>query len=240
MLDIGQDYGDAPLLMIKDPRLCRLLPLYLEAFDVLDIEPLVVLQVRPMVEVARSLIDRDNLDPGLSELLWLRSLIEAERYSRSCARVWVSYRQMIADWHDTVCRIASALGLAWPVGPDDAAHVIERILKPRLNHGQQSAAGLMNGLPAPSRQPPLAAQAWQAVEYGLTPDEPAAKACFDTVGAILEDLDRMYEPFMTGLERQHVEEVAAIRASTSWRITAPMRALRRWARGGGSMQCPVD
>jgi hypothetical protein len=84
---IRQDYGDAPILVIKDPRLCRLAPLYFDALDVMDIEPLVVLQMRPVAEVARSLADRDGMQQGLAEFLWLRSVLEAEAHSRNCRRV---------------------------------------------------------------------------------------------------------------------------------------------------------
>ena len=32
---IASDYGDAPLILIKEPRICRLAPLYLNVLDVL-------------------------------------------------------------------------------------------------------------------------------------------------------------------------------------------------------------
>ena len=44
---IASDYGDAPLILIKEPRICRLAPLYLNALDVLAIEALVILPAPP-------------------------------------------------------------------------------------------------------------------------------------------------------------------------------------------------
>ena len=127
--------------MIKDPRLCRLLPLYLDALDVLDIEPLVILQVRPVAEVVQSLADRDGMKPDLAEFLWLRSVIEAEEQSRRCRRVWVSMAGMIADWPDTVRRITDGLALEWPMERDEAIDEIGPLLKPRLCHWARAGCG---------------------------------------------------------------------------------------------------
>lgn len=44
--EIIDQYGAAPLILIKEPRICRLAPLYLDVLDVLRIEPLVILPVR--------------------------------------------------------------------------------------------------------------------------------------------------------------------------------------------------
>ncbi len=229
MAEITAGFGDAPLLVLKDPRVCRLLPLYLEAFDVLGIEPLVVLQVRPMMAVARSLADRDELDPSQSELLWLRSLVEAEWHSRCCARVWVGFEHLIADWREAIDRIGATLGVTWPIDPDEATHLIGPALKPRLNHGSREIAGVTKCIARMGSHQPLSGQAWAAVAHGLAGNEPAAQAGFDTVRAILEDFDRMYEPFLASIGQRHEAALAAIRSSTSWRVTAPLRALKgRW------------
>jgi hypothetical protein len=212
---IRESYGDAPLLVIKDPRLCRLLPLYLDALDVLDIEPLVIMQVRPVAEVVQSLIDRDDMQPGLAEFLWVRSMIEAEAQSRNCRRVWVSMAEMIADWPETVRRIADGLDLEWPIQHNEAIHEIGPLLKPRLCHGVGSESPEEKTLR-------FSAATWAAVERGLAGDEPAARAAFDAVRGALHDLDRLYEPYLSAL--------TAIRKPR--RLTAPLLALRRMLRGG--------
>jgi len=212
-----QSYSDATLLVLKDPRLCRLLPLYLDALDVLDIEPLVILQVRPAAEVVQSLVDRDDMQPGLAEFLWLRSVIEAEAQSRKCRRVWVSMAGMIADWPETVRRITDGLDLEWPMGRNEAISEIGPLLKPRLCHGV-----------APESQdatlPRFLMAAWAAIEHGLVGNEPAAQAAFDGVGAALNDFDRTYERYQSAL--------TAMRTPLTWRLTVPLRALRRMALRG--------
>jgi hypothetical protein len=186
---LRQSYGDAPLVVIKDPRLCRLLPLYLDALDVLDIEPLVILQVRPVAEVVQSLVDRDAMQPGLAEFLWLRSLVEAEWQSRNCPRVWVSMADMLADWPDVLCRIADGLRLEWPIGVEEAAPEIAALVKPRLYHRVEPE-------PGEDAVRRFCTLAWAATGRGLAGDEPAARAGFDAVRGVLQDLDRMYAPYV--------------------------------------------
>jgi hypothetical protein len=212
---IRESYGDAPLLVIKDPRLCRLLPLYLDALDVLDIEPLVILQVRPVAEVVQSLVNRDDMQPGLAEFLWLRSLIEAEAQSRHCRRVWVSMAGMIGDWPGTVRRISDGLSLEWPMERNDAIDEIGPLLKPRLYH---------NVATEPCEDPALrfSAATWAAVERGLAGDEPAARAAFDAVRGALDDLDRMYEPYLSAL--------TPVRNPSLRRLIATLRTIRRMVR----------
>jgi hypothetical protein len=214
---IRLSYGDAPLLVIKDPRLCRLLPLYLDALDVLDIEPLVILQMRPVAEVVQSLVDRDDMPTSRAEFLWLRSVVEAEWQSRNCRRVWISMMEMMADWPEAIGRIADGLRLEWPVDFNEATGEIASLLKPRLWHRVAPVRSEHN-----VRR--FCAEAWTAAEHGLAGDEPAARAAFDTVRGALHDLDRMYEPFLSAL--------AAVETSLSWRMTAPLRAMRRAVRRG--------
>jgi hypothetical protein len=214
---IRQSYSDAPLLVLKDPRLCRLLPLYLDALDVLDIEPLVILQVRPPAEVVQSLGDRDNMQPGLAEFLWLRSVIEAEARSRNCRRVWVSMAGMIAEWPETVRRITDGLSLEWPMARNEAIGEVGPLLKPRL----------CRGVPPQSRDaalPQFSVAAWAAIEHGLAGNESAAQAAFDGVRAALNDFDRTYERYQSAL--------AAMRIPLSRRLIAPLQALRRVASRG--------
>ncbi len=214
---LRQSYGEAPLLVIKDPRLCRLLPLYLDALDVLDIEPLVILQVRPVAEVVRSLVDRDGMQPGRAEFLWLRSVIEAEWQSRNCRRVWVSMAEMVADWPNAISRITDGLRLEWPMDLITATGRIASLLKPRLYHR-------LEPMPGAGDRRRSCAMVWAAAEHGLAGDDPAARAAFDAVRDPLYDLDRMYEPHLLALQ--------AMRASWSWRLTAPLRRLQRLARFG--------
>ncbi len=205
---IGRSYGDAPLLVLKDPRLCRLLPVYLDALELLNVEPLVILQVRPV----QSLGDRDGMAPDLAEFLWLRSVVEAEWHSRGCRRVWVSMAEILADWPGTMRRVADGLRLDWR-GADLSA--VGSRIRPRLRHHVAVAAEATG-----SRG--LSAAAWMAIERGLAGDEAAARAGFDAVRTTLQEIDRMYAPILP--------EAAGKPLRMLQRLLAPLRSLRRYAR----------
>lgn len=58
-----------PLFAIKDPRICRLADVWLEAATDAGVDPLVLLMLRNPVEVASSLEARDLMADGYGELL---------------------------------------------------------------------------------------------------------------------------------------------------------------------------
>jgi hypothetical protein len=222
MAQIEQDYAGSRLLLIKDPRLCRLLPLYCEALDMLDIELTVVLQVRPVAQIVRSLAERDGISPEVSALLWLRSVTEAEWHSRHCTRIWLGFAQVTADWRDSICRIAERLDVTWPNHPSDAARRIAALLRPDAHDVEwaESGAGFRSA---------LFACAWDAIMAGVAGDEAAAQAGFDLVRAPLSSADQLFTPVITDLMRRHEARLHAIHTSTCWRLTAPLRALKQQA-----------
>ena len=131
---ITSEYGDAPLILIKEPRICRLAPLYLDVLDALGIKPLVVLPVRHPGEVIRSIQERDHIDAWAIELLWLRNLLEAEAATRACVRVWTSFDRLLDEGEITAQSIAAGLGIVWPNEQENVSADVSSILRPRYRH----------------------------------------------------------------------------------------------------------
>ena len=75
---VGDEFGASPLFVLKDPRMCRLLPLWTRVFSRIGAWPGYVLLTRNPIEVADSLQARDGFTRETSFLLWLRYLVEAE------------------------------------------------------------------------------------------------------------------------------------------------------------------
>src|SRR5687767_2432337 len=65
-----EEYGDAPLTVLKDPRVCRLLPVWREILASLNVTPMFVMPFRHPVEVAMSLARRDGFSSQKSHILW--------------------------------------------------------------------------------------------------------------------------------------------------------------------------
>jgi hypothetical protein len=94
---ILDDYrSDAPLLF-KDPRMCILLPVYLEVFKQLEIEPFFVLAYRNPLEVTESLQKRDGFSHDKSIRIWLDHMLKAEKYSRQYPRIFIDFGDILVD-----------------------------------------------------------------------------------------------------------------------------------------------
>lgn len=107
-------FGNAPLFVMKDPRICRLVPLWLEVLEAEAIDPAIVLCVRHPAEVAASLASRDGMEAGYAHLLWLRHMLEAEAETRGRKRIISHFDQLRQDWSSQVSRIGKELGIVWP------------------------------------------------------------------------------------------------------------------------------
>ncbi len=113
---VAEDFEKEALSGIKDPRLCRLFPLWASALRESGVEPCVVLCVRNPVAVAESLHGREGFSLNKGLLIWLCYMIEAERHSRGTRRAVVSYDALLEDARGTLDRVASVHGIAWPSG----------------------------------------------------------------------------------------------------------------------------
>ena len=112
---IRAEFGDEPLIFIKDPRICRFVPLITSILDELNFTTVAILPVRNPLDVASSLKRRDNFAPAKSVLLWLRHVVDAERHSRHMPRVFVPYAEFLADWRKLIARVTEKTGVAPPV-----------------------------------------------------------------------------------------------------------------------------
>ncbi|BBK36055.1 hypothetical protein STAQ_11330 [Allostella sp. ATCC 35155] len=116
---LGRSFGDAPCFVLKDPRLCRMVPLYRSLLGELGAEVRVVLALRDPVAVAASLHTRNRFSFHYGGLLWAGHMLAAERESRDLPRIVVRYDDLIADWRWPARRIARLLApFVPPAVPD--------------------------------------------------------------------------------------------------------------------------
>ena len=130
---LRRDFAGVQLWAVKDPRLCRLMPLWRRVLAGLGIEPRVLLVSRHPGEVAGSLLRRDGLPIAIGELLWARYLLDAVRGSDGCRRGMVAYDDLLADWRGAVHRINQALATHLVADAPQASD-IESFLTPQLRH----------------------------------------------------------------------------------------------------------
>ncbi|MFC5437002.1 glycosyltransferase [Rhodanobacter umsongensis] len=147
---IAGEFGDAPIWAVKDPRLCRLLPLWLMALEKLGIEAKLIFAIRHPGEVVGSLVQRNGLPAAIASLIWLRHLqepVKASRYGRRCI---VDYDVLLGDWRSTVELIATSLEVQWPVPSSSCSSQVDAHLRHDLRH--QHAASAQNLLPTAWRE----------------------------------------------------------------------------------------
>ena len=106
---VRQDYADAALFIVKDPRMCRLMPLWRRVLQKLGARSSYVILFRHPTEVAQSLEKRDGLSLAEGYLLWVRHLLEAERETRGAQRLFLRYADLLENPTGITDRITSQL-----------------------------------------------------------------------------------------------------------------------------------
>lgn len=131
---VAVEFGEAPIFVVKDPRICRFTSLFLDALDEAAIATRVVLAIRNPLEVVRSLSRRDDTTQTEAILLWLRHVLDSEAASRSRRRVIVSYSALLDDWQSTLARITKGLDISWLYSADEISSQIEQFLDGKHRH----------------------------------------------------------------------------------------------------------
>lgn len=135
---IAEEYGTSRLFVLKDPRICRFIPLYEELLHSMRIEPRFLLPFRNPLEVAASLKARDQISQGYAGLLWLRHTLDAEHATRGKARTISRYEDLMADHKAELNRIGRELSLIWPNPVAKAAPELEAHFQEGLKHQEAS------------------------------------------------------------------------------------------------------
>lgn len=129
-----QEFGGAPLPLMKDPRVTVLLPFWRTVLAELEVGARCVIPVRHPLAVAGSLAKRNGFPLEKSLLLWTAYMLAAEAYTRDLPRVFVSYDALLGDWRAEVARIEAAHGAALPRLTAKAGKAIDAFLTPDLRH----------------------------------------------------------------------------------------------------------
>lgn len=182
---LDKEYGDARLLLLKDPRVCRLMPFWTEALRRLDIAPHVVIPLRHPGEVASSLEARNRFGRNRALLIWLRHVLEAERATRGMPRTLLFFEDLLRDWRGQCKRISEELGIVWPRWSGTVEVEIDNYLSADLRHQR-----VLSDQVTPNE----ALQGWigtvlEALEVLVATQgrDPVARAALD---GVLEDFDR--------------------------------------------------
>ncbi len=165
------EFGEEPAVVIKDPRLCRLTPIWKEALGHVKRRTFAVLPLRHPLEVAASLEANDSLAEAPALAIWLQQVLAAERDSRGLPRSFILYDDLLRDWRGVARKMRDTLGLEWPRDPESAAGEIDAFLssEPRRRHSAPEDLSAEDAIKG------FCSRAWAALSSpGVSPAEEAA------------------------------------------------------------------
>ncbi len=107
---LKSEFGDADVIVLKDPRICRFYSLWRVWLLAAGYRPMVIMPIRSPVEVAASLQTRNGFAHNQALRLWLRHVLDAEQTSRQDARSIFDWSRLMANWRATITSVDQVLG----------------------------------------------------------------------------------------------------------------------------------
>lgn len=130
---LTQTLSHHPQVVIKDPRLSRLMPVWRQAAAKLDLSNLAVAAVRHPVEVAASLAERDGFSQEKSLRLWLTYYAELLKGSDLGTLTFVDFSHLLEDWKEALEPVLMSPHLSLEYEPY-AENRVEEFLSPAGRH----------------------------------------------------------------------------------------------------------
>jgi hypothetical protein len=171
------EFGDTGSFVLKDPRLCLLLPLWFPGLQRLSASQKVLLLARHPAEVVDSHARRNQHEAADTLLNWLHHMLEAEKMTRSLRRAVLLYEDLLAGWQAALGQALRTAGIATPRSFAVAGAEIDQFISPGLRHHKAVETGARIG---PPQLAPLVDQCWRAfMALARDPLDPYAPAALD-------------------------------------------------------------
>lgn len=133
-LKLDNHLSDSEIFIVKDPRISRILPIWLTAFKKSNITPLFCIISRNPLEVADSLYKRDEMFNSNAYLLWLQHYLFAEYQTRDFLRTFISYDNLLADADTSIKNITKALNIESEINRNKLNKVSKSFIDKSLKH----------------------------------------------------------------------------------------------------------
>jgi hypothetical protein len=249
------EYGEAPVFVVKDPRICRFVPFFSGLLAEMDVSVRVALTLRNPVSVASSLVQRNGFSQRFASLLWLRHQLDAEAGSRPLEPLHVEFETLLAQPAANVAKLREWMedaGISSRLADEEVIATLSSGLA-HFNYGLDDLACL----PGPVSEAYLASKILidperraeaqrqlDGIRKGFDPassllgpvlaEETAARLKIAAaeasrrevaLGEEVEAARKKAYELASRAERAE-RELSQIRTSTSWRLTAPVRQLK--------------
>jgi len=192
---IEAEYGRASLFVVKDPRICRFAPLFVETLNDANIDVHIALTFRNPLEVCESLEKRNGMKRADAALLWLRHVLDAEVATRNETRTIFFFDQLLSDWRPNFYKLSEQMAINWPVNIESITEEVDNFLNPALRHYTKTAEDLrlLNLLQS------CLHETWQALlDLEKSPSSSAPLQRLDGVRKALNNAVLFSNKFLTG------------------------------------------
>jgi hypothetical protein len=118
----------------KDPRAARLMPVWNQVFAELNLVPKFVVCLRNPAQVARSLRDRDHLDPQIGEYRWFVYLTDILHYIGEHEFCLIEYEDWFTNPRRNLRKLQQFLEIEWSGSKTDLHIAVSEIVDGALRH----------------------------------------------------------------------------------------------------------
>jgi hypothetical protein len=127
----------------KDPRICSLIPLWVQIFNPARVVPAFVLAVRNPASVVMSLQRHYNMEESTAELLWLQRTCDAISHTAADCYI-VHYEEWFTNQKELARDLSDYTGLSGFSDTKNAEELLGGIIKPNLNRAQYEDYSIRN------------------------------------------------------------------------------------------------
>lgn len=180
---LDAEFASAPLWGVKDPRMCRLLPLWRPMLEARGVQVMALHMLRHPLEIARSLERRDGMPRGRALMLWLRHQIEALEFSADVPQSWASFDRLMSAWKAEMSKVDGDLHLGFDDRIGAVAAEIDGFLDVGLRHHALDDDVLKT-------EPALAAWVGRVYDAVRLADGGDRERALDTIRQVQEEIDR--------------------------------------------------
>jgi hypothetical protein len=231
----------------KDPRTCRLMAFWKEVFREVDCDVSYIIQIRNPASVAASLETRNGIDKRKSYYLWLQHVLPSLLFTQNSSRIVVDYDDFLVSPYSQLTRISEKLGFQLLTAGSSAINDFEHnFLDFNLRHTNFTEADLLNDKHTPEvvilayRILKNVANDLESLEnasvqkkiHNLNENIKQHLPAFEYINILEDSLSKQAR--VIDEQASVIDEQARVKdeiyASSSWRITRPLRCCTQWIR----------
>ena len=179
-----KDYSEEKRWVMKDPRICRLFPLWKNILKHSNHEIVYFLLFRNPEEVYKSLNKRAGFSRGKSYLLWLRHVIDSERYTRGSQRIFINFANFRNHPVEVINLLINRLDLKEKISEENIRNVVEDRYKEDLVHHR-----VESNVPCENS---LIARVYEDLVNRAENERYAIEPKFDALVENIKDFDQLY------------------------------------------------